>query len=431
MKQKILVLITACCATVFTCIAQSNVYPQMVSVEGGTFIMGNEKSGADKNNPAHKVTVSNFSIGKYEISVAEYRSYLNSIGKTMPADQSEKWIDKNPMQYISYFDALNYCDWLSKQTKRKYRLPTETEWEYAASGGNKRKSYTLYAGSNNLSEVAWWSENNPKFEYHMVGQKAPNDLGLFDMSGNVSEWCNDWYDDDYYITGSTDNPIGPLNGTTKVARGGTANDQSMNCLNTTRDRFRPEQALGHLGFRVVVKEKYGTQSLNEQKLQNLMNKYKSYDVKTTVNGRYAHMSCDSIEFKQTNCYTIYNVIKYLKGYKTITEVEFEWKNIESIRYNVKWGNIRAYPSEGNPTILSDLTMIKFDSVDTLFTGKSFTEIKKLNEPSKFDFQMWFKPESTDKDGEAKRDIMEIITLIKKIKKECGGGELKVIINEEW
>jgi len=172
--------------------------PEMVFVEGDTYTMGC-KQGRDENcrddeKPAHEVTVKDFYIGKYEVTFEEYDLFCRATNRRKPED--EGWgRGKRPVINVSWADATAYCQWLSEQSGKNYRLPTEAEWEYAARGGNKSKNY-LYAGSNTLNEVAW-SDENSNSEPHEVGKKQSNELGLYDMSGNVWEWTADCWHDSY------------------------------------------------------------------------------------------------------------------------------------------------------------------------------------------------------------------------------------------
>ncbi|MGP1515144.1 MAG: formylglycine-generating enzyme family protein [Bacteroidales bacterium] len=186
-----------------------------IKVEQGTFIMGCNDSDKDcypDEQPQHKVTISSFYIARYEVTVKEYRDYCEKTGKTMPQEPKYGWHDNYPIVNLTWQEAYDYAKYMG------CRLPTEAEWEYAAKGGNLSQGYR-YSGSNNWQEVGWCYENSDK-EPHAVGQKQPNELGIYDMSGNAWEWCNDNYEIFYYKQSPTANPQGPSKGLGKVNRGG-------------------------------------------------------------------------------------------------------------------------------------------------------------------------------------------------------------------
>ncbi len=220
-------------------------YPEMVKIVGGNFIMGSDYYN---EKPTHLVTISSFSMSKYEITYAEYKVFCVATGRKLSfllPDWAYK--DNNPIVMVFYIDAIDYCKWLSEVTGKNFRLPTEAEWEYAASCSNN-----LYSGSDNLNEVGWNSSNTNK-RTKEVGKKKANCFGLYDMSGNVSELCSDWYG--AYNTGSQTNPKGPSTGTWNVVRGGSWNDSEEYCRVKSRsgymngDDFKP-----YIGFRVVSTE---------------------------------------------------------------------------------------------------------------------------------------------------------------------------------
>jgi formylglycine-generating enzyme required for sulfatase activity len=184
--------------------------PNMVYVAGGTFLMG-RNNGANDEKPVHTVTLSSFYLSKYEVTVAEYRKFCQATNRQMPEAPSWGWQDNHPIVNVSWEDAVAYCQWAGG------RLPTEAEWEYAARGGNKSHGYK-YAGSNELDKVAWYDKNSGK-QTHPVGEKLPNELGLYDMSGNVWEWCSDWYG--AYAATTQTNHQGPPNGSSRCLRGGS------------------------------------------------------------------------------------------------------------------------------------------------------------------------------------------------------------------
>ena len=220
--------------------------PRMKNVKGGSFTMGGTEY---YEKPAHSVTISSFKMSKYEVSVAEYKAFCNASGRSMPPAPSWGWNDQHPMVNISFDEANAYCNWLSESTGKNYRLPTEDEWEYAARGGKKSKGYT-YAGSNDVDQVGWHNKNAGG-QTQTCGSKKPNELGLYDMSGNVWEWCSDWYDASYYSSSPSTNPQGPPSGTVHVLRGGSWSYLPEDCRVANRFHFfrTPEYRGG--GLRVV------------------------------------------------------------------------------------------------------------------------------------------------------------------------------------
>ncbi|HHD82870.1 MAG TPA: hypothetical protein ENK92_02065, partial [Bacteroidetes bacterium] len=250
-------------------------YDNMVFVQGGTFQMGSN-NGNDDEEPIHSVTVSDFYIGKYEVTNAEYIEFLNakgvssngSYGGTEYIDMDDEDCavgyrngrfyfrgssyaeDKNcPVIEVTWFGAKAYCKW------KGGRLPSEAEWEYAARGGNKRRSVSLsgvedykYSGSNNIGSVAWYDGNSDN-KTHPVGTKQPNELGIYDMSGNVWEWCNDWYGKYYYQNSPKNNPQGPNSGEYSVLRGGSWSYNDYGCRVADRGRYDRDAGDYDFGFR--------------------------------------------------------------------------------------------------------------------------------------------------------------------------------------
>lgn len=190
-----------------------NLINNMVHVEGGTFTMGaTSEQGSDASSdekPAHQVTLSSFSIGKYEVTQEEWEAVMGS-------NPSNFIGAKRPVEQVSWNDCQEFVMKLNILTGKCFRLPTEAEWEYAARGGRKSSCYK-YAGSNTLEDVAWCDKNSGD-ETHEVGRKSSNELGLFDMSGNVWEWCSDW--EGSYESAPQTNPSGPSSGSNRVTRGG-------------------------------------------------------------------------------------------------------------------------------------------------------------------------------------------------------------------
>lgn len=242
--------------------------PEMVYVEGNTFDMGctseQQDCGSDEK-PLHSVKVSSFYMGKYEVTIREYMIFVNETQSNYPEWQEKgntynlktgkekKYYvpfvvnDKQPIVGVSWNNVVAYCKWLTKKTGKNYRLPTEAEWEYAARGGNKSNGYQ-YAGSNTLSSVAWNTDNSGN-KTHPVGQKSPNELGIYDMSGNVWEWCSDWYGD--YSASSQTNPKGANSGSYRVDRGGGWISGAVDLRVAIRNYYAPAYRGINLGFRLV------------------------------------------------------------------------------------------------------------------------------------------------------------------------------------
>ncbi len=214
----------------------------MVYVEGGTFTMGDtSEQGNPTEKPAHQVTVSSFSIGKYEVTQEEWQAVMGN-------NPSRFKGAKRPVEEVNWNDCQEFIRKLNAMTGKRFRLPTEAEWEYAARGGNRSIGYK-YAGSNNLERVAWYNSNSVKTT-HDVGQKTPNELGLYDMSGNVWEWCQDWYGS--YGSNNQTNPTGPSSGSCRVARGGSWFNDAEYCRVLIRIIDRPDGAGSLLGLRLAL-----------------------------------------------------------------------------------------------------------------------------------------------------------------------------------
>ena len=211
---------------------------KMIYVEGGTFAMGSN-SGDDDERPVHNVTLDSYYIGETEITQAQWRAVMGS-------NPSRYTGDNRPVECVSWYDAQAFCTKLSELTGKRYVLPTEAQWEYAARGGNKSKGYT-YSGSNNIDKVAKYNSSEG---HSNVKSKKPNELGIYDMSGNVWEWCSDWYGS--YSLSSQTNPQGPISGSYRVFRGGGWDDLASSCRVANRDgNDYPSSTYKDSGFRVV------------------------------------------------------------------------------------------------------------------------------------------------------------------------------------
>lgn len=222
--------------------AYSQIEPEMIFVEGGTFKM---KEFSDKDE-TFKVTLSNYYISKTEITVGQFKYFRDS--NYVENNYDRKYVNNYPVTNIRWKDAVAYCEWLSKKTGKKYRLPTEAEWEYAAKGGKRSKNYE-YCGSNNSDSSGWCNKNSGR-KIHVVAQKVPNELGLYDMCGNTLEWCSDWYAP--YPTKKQINPTGAPSGEKKITRGSCVISDD-NCV-TCRYSFEPYEYTDWIGFRVVCEE---------------------------------------------------------------------------------------------------------------------------------------------------------------------------------
>ena len=241
----------------------SNVGFKMIYVEGGTFNMGsNCEDNPDcygDEGPMHSVTLGDFYICETEVTQALWTA-ITGTRLIQLADEYDLPLygvgDNYPMYYISWNDCQDFIDKLNETFAhqlgdRRFSLPTEAEWEYAASGGQKSHGY-IFSGSDNIEDVAWYYENSD-YETHPVAQKRANELGLFDMTGNVWEWCADWYDDMYYSHSPAQNPTGPETGTERVNRGGGYNVIPRCCRVTTRVRcLEPGVHSPDSGLRLVL-----------------------------------------------------------------------------------------------------------------------------------------------------------------------------------
>ncbi|GJQ31424.1 MAG: hypothetical protein HBSAPP04_02630 [Ignavibacteriaceae bacterium] len=235
---------------------------EMIEVEGGTFLMGatpeQGEEAEDAERPVHRVTLSSYLIGKYPVTQALWESITGS-------NPSKFKGPNRPVEQVSWFEAVEFCNKLSEKeglqiaysgsgdniicdfNANGYRLPTEVEWEYAAREGNQSRGYK-YSGSNDLDAVGWYDDNSGG-ETKEVGKKQPNELGIHDMSGNVWEWCWDWYGD--YSSSSQTDSRGPNSGSRRVVRGGGWYNGAGYCRVARRGRFNPDYEFSALGFRLV------------------------------------------------------------------------------------------------------------------------------------------------------------------------------------
>ncbi|MDD6744894.1 MAG: SUMF1/EgtB/PvdO family nonheme iron enzyme, partial [Bacteroidales bacterium] len=227
-------------------ISVDDIMSNMVYVEGGTFTMGataEQQEPKDDENPAHSVTLSSYYIGKYEVTRALWKA-------VMGGNPSCFKVDNLPVECVSWDDCQTFLRKLNAMTGKNFRLPTEAEWEYAARGGNRSRGYQ-YSGSNNLSDVAWYYGNSGN-KTHPVGTKAPNELGIYNMSGNVHEWCQDWYGD--YSSSAQTNPAGPGSGSDRVIRGGSWYNGATCCRVAYRCYYYPGYRNFDLGLRLALSQ---------------------------------------------------------------------------------------------------------------------------------------------------------------------------------
>ncbi|GHT82048.1 hypothetical protein FACS1894137_00230 [Spirochaetia bacterium] len=232
-----------------------------VYIQGGTFTMGSPETetGRSDDEVQHQVTVSGFYMGKYEVSQAEYKAVIGNNPSYFKGAN-------RPVEWVSWLDAIEYCnkrsikeglapayrgsgnDIVCDFSASGYRLPTEAEWEYAAKGGIKNYLTYEYAGGNNVDPLGWYTDNSREHT-HNVGKKAPNSLGLYDMSGNVWEWCWDWYGE-YSKEDQTD-PAGAASGSNRVLRGGGGGNYAQSLRSANRESNAPSRRSDSYGFRVV------------------------------------------------------------------------------------------------------------------------------------------------------------------------------------
>jgi formylglycine-generating enzyme required for sulfatase activity len=238
--------------------------PKMVLVHGGTFQMGCN-AGEQNEKPVHSVTIHSFYMGKYEVTVGQFKQFIDKTSYQTDADKkggSYIWTGrtwemkagmnwkcdaegkirqvneyKQPVTNVSWNDAMEYCKWLSQKTGKNYRLPTEAEWEYAAGNGSKHTKYSWgnsepygenggnmpdRSAKQKFNDMTVWSHYNDGFIFTApVGSFKPNEFGLYDITGNVWEWCSDWYDEGYYMSSPSNDPKGPSMGSSRVQRGGS------------------------------------------------------------------------------------------------------------------------------------------------------------------------------------------------------------------
>jgi formylglycine-generating enzyme required for sulfatase activity/predicted Ser/Thr protein kinase len=236
---------------------------ELVRIPAGSFQMGSPYSQQDhqRNEHLHPVRVDGFWMGKHEVTNALYRWFVKDSGYEGAKDAKSGFLkhlssgsgmppgDSFPVVWVSWKNADAFCNWLSRKTSKRFRLPTEAEWEYACRAGSTTR-FCFGDSETQLGDYAWYLGNSAD-KTHPVGEKKPNDWGLYDMHGNVWEWCGDWYDEKYYHEPERQNPQGPSHGHFRVLRGGGWNNYPQFCRSARRSRFDPVSTSDHYGFRVV------------------------------------------------------------------------------------------------------------------------------------------------------------------------------------
>ena len=342
MRKKIslvLIMMTLVCPLVFSQNASVKM-AAMVHVEGGTFLMG-DNAGSSDEMPAHKVSLNNFYIGKFEVTFSEFKRFIDATGYKTDSEKPDTlnlksglppravkngtW-NKNsngtpvpltdslkPVGNISWNDAVAYLKWLSKMTGKNFRLPTEAEWEFAAKGGTLSKGYK-YIGGNDLNQVAWYLGNSDRM-VHTGGQKLPNELGIYDMSGNVREWCSDWYSEFYYKLSPESNPTGPDAGTNRVLRGGSWGSDGTRMRASYRNKEFPYNAVRDFGFRPAISGEPPKKALEpEQKPPDPM---KDLDTKGYIDIYGIYFDIGKSVVKPEGYPTVDHLVKYMQDHPKV------------------------------------------------------------------------------------------------------------------
>ena len=217
---------------------------KMIAVKGGTFTMGasSEQTGAYSDEaPTHSVTLSDYYIGETEVTQELWSAVMGGNPSNFTGNM------QRPVEKVSWNDCQTFISKLNELTGETFRLPTEAQWEYAARGGNQAQG-RLYSGSNTIDDVAWYTSNSSSTT-HPVKTKAPNELGIYDMSGNVWEWCSDWYGS--YSSAAQTDPTGPSTGSFRVYRGGSWFSSASYCRVANRSSYTPTFSDFNLGLRLA------------------------------------------------------------------------------------------------------------------------------------------------------------------------------------
>jgi len=339
----------------------------MVFVKGGSFTMGTTKGNNDEA-PPHKVTLGDYYIGKFEVTYSEFKKFVDATGYLTDAEQPDSvrakqglpsknvrngsWkiyprgnpvpasdTDK-PVGNISWHDAMAYCQWLSKETGKKFSLPTEAEWEFAAHGGMNSKGY-VYSGSNNLDEVAWYNSNS-SHTAHRCGMKMANELGIYDMSGNVREWCADWYGGFYYKQSPEYSPPGPDRGRDRVLRGGAWGSNGDRMRFTYRNYELPYNSAYDIGFRVAIPGEPVKPKPPESKPKEETGLFKDFDQTGMVDVYGIYFDVGKSIVKPESFPIIDQIVAFLKDHPAIrVEIEGHTDNTGAASNNQTLSEKRA------------------------------------------------------------------------------------------
>ena len=218
----------------------------MIPVEGGTFTMGATSEMEDpweSEKPTHQVTLSSYYIGETEVTQALWKAVMGSNPSAFIGDDL-------PVETVRWDDCQTFISKLNALTGKRFRLPTEAEWEFAARGGNQSR-HTQFSGSSRIDDVAWYDGNSGS-KTHPVNTKHPNELGIYDMTGNVWEWCQDWFGS--YSNYAQTNPTGAGSGSDRVLRGGNWITSPRYCRSSLRDCRTPGYSIGYLGLLLVLSQ---------------------------------------------------------------------------------------------------------------------------------------------------------------------------------
>jgi sulfatase modifying factor 1 len=224
--------------------------PAMRAIPAGWFLLGWD-SGRDDEKPAHRVWVDGFELAAFQTTNAEYARFLRETGHPPPLLWNDPNFDKpyQPVVAVSWYDAVAYCDWLSRELGRRFRLPTEAEWERAARGGAESEMFPWgNSAPEELPDYASRWKSGPE----RVGLYAPNRYGLYNLGDNVHEWCADWYDPEYYASSPERNPQGPPSGSRRASRGGSWRHHIKVTRTAARSSIPPELKYADYGFRVAA-----------------------------------------------------------------------------------------------------------------------------------------------------------------------------------